>query len=73
MYLTLIRSPEDEEVRNMIDELGGTLNPVEIYDERMKRQSQNAADSEEDEELKTYQEIDNQAVLKPCSYCHLLL
>ena len=59
-YLTgaFIRSPEDEEVRNMIDELGGTLNPVEIYDERMKRQSQNAADSEEDEELKTYQEID---------------
>ncbi len=59
-YLTgaFIRSPEDEEVRKMIDELGGTLNPVEIYDERMKRQSQNAADSEEDEELKTYQEID---------------
>ena len=59
-YLTgaFIRSPEDEEVRNMIDDLGGTLNPVEIYDERMKRQSQNAADSEEDEELKTYQEID---------------
>ena len=59
-YLTgaFIRSPEDEEVRNMIDELGGTLNPVEIYDERMKRQSQNAADSEEDEELKTYQVID---------------
>ena len=59
-YLTgaFIRSPEDEEVRKMIDELGGTLNPGEIYDERMKRQSQNAAESEEDEDLKTYQEID---------------
>ena len=59
-YLTgaFIRSPEDEEVRKMIDELGGTLNPGEIYDERMKRQSQNAAASEEDEDLKTYQEID---------------
>ncbi len=60
-YLTgaFIRSPEDEEVRKMIDELGGTLNPGQIYDERMKRQSQNAAESEEDEDLKTYQEIDN--------------
>ena len=59
-YLTgaFIRSPEDEEVRKMIDELGGTLNPGQIYDERMKRQSQNAAESEEDEDLKTYQEID---------------
>ncbi len=59
-YLTgaFIRSPEDEEVRKMIDELGGTLNPSEIYDERMKRQSQNAAESEEDEDLKTYKEID---------------
>ena len=59
-YLTgaFIRSPEDEEVRKMIDELGGTLNPGEIYDERMKRQSQNATESEEDEDLKTYQEID---------------
>lgn len=59
-YLTgaFIRSPEDEEVRKMIDELGGTLNPGEIYDERMKRQSQNAAAAEEDEDLKTYQEID---------------
>ena len=59
-YLTgaFIRSPEDEEVRKMIDELGGTLNPGEIYDERIKRQSQNAAESEEDEDLKTYQEID---------------
>lgn len=59
-YLTgaFIRAPEDEEVRKMIDELGGTLNPGEIYDERMKRQSQNAAESEEDEDLKTYQEID---------------
>ena len=59
-YLTgaYIRSPEDEEVRKMIEELGGSLNPAEIYDERMKRQSQAALDSEEDEELKTYQEID---------------
>ncbi len=59
-YLTgaFIRAPEDEDVRKMIDELGGTLNPGEIYDERMKRQSQNAANSEEDEDLKTYQEID---------------
>ena len=59
-YLTgaFIRSPEDEEVRKMIDELGGTLNPGQIYDERMKRQSQNVAESEEDEDLKTYQEID---------------
>ena len=60
-YLTgaFIRAPEDEEVRKMIDELGGTLNPGEIYDERMKRQSQSVADDEEDEDLKTYQEIDN--------------
>lgn len=59
-YLTgaYIRSPEDEEVRKMIEELGGSLNPAEIYDERMKRQSQAALDSEEDEELRTYQEID---------------
>ena len=59
-YLTgaYIRSPEDEEVRKMIEELGGSLNPAEIYDERMKRQSQAAHDSEEDEELRTYQEID---------------
>ena len=59
-YLTgaFIRSPEDEEVRKMIDELGGTLNPGQIYDERMKHQSQSAAESEEDEDLKTYQEID---------------
>ena len=59
-YLTgaYIRSPEDEEVRKMIEELGGSLNPAQIYDERMKRQSQAALDSEEDEELRTYQEID---------------
>lgn len=59
-YLTgaYIRSPEDEEVRKIIEELGGSLNPAEIYDERMKRQSQAAHDSEEDEELRTYQEID---------------
>ena len=59
-YLTgaYIRSPEDEDVRKMIEELGGSLNPAQIYDERMKRQSQNNVDSEEDEELRTYQEID---------------
>lgn len=59
-YLTgaYIRSPEDEEVRKMIEELGGSLNPAQIYDERMKRQLQAALDSEEDEELRTYQEID---------------
>ena len=50
-YLTgaYIRSPEDEDVRKMIEELGGSLNPAQIYDERMKRQSQNNVDSEEDE------------------------
>ena len=59
-YLTgaYIRSPEDEEVKKMIEELGGSLNPAQIYDERMKRQTQAALDSEEDEELRTYQEID---------------
>ena len=59
-YLTgaYIRSPEDEDVRKMIEELGGSLNPAQIYDERMKRQSQDNVDSEEDEELRTYQEID---------------
>ena len=59
-YLTgaYIRSPEDKEVRAMIEELGGSLNPAQIYDERMKRQSQAAYESEEDEELRTFQEID---------------
>ena len=75
-YLTgaFIRSPEDEEVRKMIDELGGTLNPGQIYDERMKRQSQNAAESEEDEDLKTYQEIDkrirNAEIIMPVLVSH---
>ncbi|MDE7170080.1 MAG: tetratricopeptide repeat protein [Mucispirillum sp.] len=59
-YLTgaYIRAPEDADIRKMIEDLGGTLNPSEIYDEREKKQKQNVAESEDDEELRTYMDID---------------